>query len=99
MSANNQVLVADYKGKWYVFNNVPAESWGEWDDETNKEISDKNYLSIKTANAVFDTEQEAVNKAFEIDREVDDEWGMPNSEYGVQINELAKDGEKVIITD
>lgn len=27
MSANNQILVKEHKGKWYVFDNVNAESW------------------------------------------------------------------------
>lgn len=92
MSANNQVLVKEYKGHWYVFNNVMAESW--YDPATNKE----NELSIKRAKKKFDTEPEAYDYAYKIDNEVDERFGYANSEYGVH-SKLAKDGAEVIIID
>lgn len=84
MSQNNQVLLKQYKGKWYVWNNIMAESWSE-----------DNEISLKHAKC-FDTKEEALDYAFEIDKEIN-EIGLPNSEYGVQIDELAKDEAKVTI--
>ena len=84
MSQNNQVLVKQYKGGWYVWNNINAESWSE-----------DNEISLKRAKR-FDTKEEALDYAFEIDKEIN-EIGLPNSEYGVQIDELAKDEAKVTI--
>jgi len=87
MSQNNQVLLKQYKGKWYVWNNIMAESWSE-----------DNEISLKRAKC-FDTKEEALVYAFKIDKETN-EIGLPNSEYGVQIDELAKDYAKVkIIND
>lgn len=86
MSMNNQVLIAEHKGKWYVFDNIMAESW-----------SDKNELSITDAKKSFDDRHEAMDYAFKIDEEIDD-YGYPNSEYGVGFT-LAKDGASVKILD
>jgi len=88
MSANNQILVKEHKGKWYVFNNVTAESWC---DENG---GHENEISKKDATKIFETEQEALNFAFLLDNSFD-EWG-PNSEYGVHYK-LAKDGADVKI--
>lgn len=87
MSANNQVLVQEYKGKWYVFDNVQAESWSE-----------ENELSIKSAKGVFDGQLEAIEFAAKLDSEIDD-FAMENSEYGVVLNELYKDSAKVTLVE
>lgn len=47
MSANNQLLVKEHKGKFYIFD-VMAESW-----------DDTNILDIKEARGVFPTREEA----------------------------------------
>jgi hypothetical protein len=52
-------LIKFYKGKFYVFGDINAESWG-WDEETDKKTP--NYLSIKSAYGVFDTKEEALKK-------------------------------------
>ena len=84
MSQNNQVLIKKHKGNWYVWNNVMAESWSE-----------DNEISLKSAKG-FDTKGEALEYAFEIDKKIN-EIGLPNSEYGVQVDELAKDKASVKI--
>ena len=94
MSRNNQLLVKEYKCKFYVFD-VMAESWGKWDYETNTIIVDVNKLSIISAKGVFDTRKEAHQFAHKIDSE--DEWG--GSEYGVVDEVLYKDGAPVIIEE
>ena len=86
MSANNQVLIHEYNGKWYVWNNIMAESW-----------DDKNEVSIEDSRKSFDTHDEALLFALKLDDEVD-EIGMPNSEYGVG-ELLAKDGRMVTVTE
>lgn len=94
MSRNDQLLVKEYKGKFYVFD-VMAESWGEWDRETQKPISDKNKLSLSEAKGVYDTREEAHKAAHKIDAE--DEWY--GSEYGVVDEVLYKDGASVEIVE
>jgi len=84
MSANNQVLIKEYKGKWYVFNNIMAESWSE-----------KNELSIKRADAVCSTYKKASEKAVEFENTSDDFTGF-NTEYGID-NVLIKDGANVTL--
>jgi len=90
MSANNQVLVKEYEGRWYVFNNIQAESW--CDDNGEHE----NELYLDEAHQWFDTKEDAIIYAHKLDEQFDEEWGMPNSEYGVHFN-LAKDGADVKI--
>ena len=90
MSSNNQVLVKEHKGRWYVFNNITAESWCDEHGEHENE------LSLSEATKSFETEKEALDFAHEIDNQFDDDWGMPNSEYGVHYK-LAKDGTDVKI--
>ena len=88
MSANNQTLIKEYKGKWYVFTNVNAESWG-WNEEKNEPAP--NTLSIKEADGIFNTRDEAYNEAVKLtDYEV---------EYGVQFNRLCKDDAEVILIE
>ena len=84
MSANNQTLVKEHNGKWYVFADVDAESWGK-----------KNNLSIKNADGVFNSRDEAFEFALEIDKK-QGQWGE-GTEYGVQFNRLCKDDAEVII--
>ena len=59
MSANNQILLKKYKGKWYVFN-VMAESWSKTNRLNVKEAIKSFYLktvALKFAmNIAFDTE-------------------------------------------
>ena len=83
MSANNQTLVKEYKGKWYVFSNVMAESWG---DEEHM-----NELELSTADRVCDTRDEAFSEAWRIEHESEEY----STEYGVQFNRLCKDDGKV----
>lgn len=66
MSANNQTLVKEHQGKWYVFTNVNAEAW---DEGINK-------LSINEADAICDTRDEAFEKALELDNEEGSEYGV-----------------------
>lgn len=84
MSANNQILIKEHNGKWYVFNNIMAESW--YNPDTDKE----NELSIKSADGVFDTKEEAYDFAKELDMIIDD-YGYENTEYGIG-EKLIKDG-------
>ena len=97
MSANNQTLIQEYKGKWYVFANIQAESWCEI-DENNKVIEGRdNELRLKTADAVCETKEEAMRVAFKLD-EGQGQFG-DSTEYGVHINELCKDGSQVKIIE
>jgi hypothetical protein len=84
MSANNQILIKKHNSKWYVFDDVMAEGW-----------SAKNEISKKSAVGIYDTEQEAINKASEIMYGL--EW-PEEREYGIQFN-LYKDGADVKIID
>lgn len=94
MSKNNQLLVKEHNGKFYVFD-VMAESWGEWDTETNKPIGDENKLKLSTAKGVYSTREDAHKAAHKMDAE-DDWYG---SEYGVIDEVLYKDGAEVKIID
>lgn len=94
MSRNDQLLVKEHNGKFYVFD-VMAESWGEWDDIGKVPVGDANKLSILEAKGVFDTREEAHKFAHKLDAE--DEWF--GSEYGVVDEVLYKDGADVIIED
>ena len=62
MSRNNQILIKEYKGKWYVFDNIMAESWSE-----------RNCLKVKRADKRLDTIEEAYKYAHELD---DTEYGV-----------------------
>ena len=84
MSANNQTLIKEHKGKWYVFTDVMAESW----DEVNK-------LKIKQASGVYDSRDTAYQMALFLDE--DQEIG--HSEYGVQFNRLCKDDAEVVLIE
>ena len=86
MSANNQTLIKEHKGKWYIFTDVMAESWNK-----------KNVLSIKGAKGVFNTRDEAYEAALELDSKCGQfEEG---TEYGVQFNRLCKDDGEVILVE
>lgn len=85
MSANNQTLIKEQGGKFYVFENVNAESWA---DKTGGVVE----LSISGAKGVFDNRDDAFNFALEVDR-ADDQLG--GTEYGVQFNRLCKDDAEV----
>ena len=84
MSANNQILVKEHKDKWYVFDNVNAESWNE----------KENVLYSTEAKGVFDSREKAL--VFAHDFENNMEW-PDEAEYGVVENVLAKDGSGVTI--
>ncbi len=97
MSANNQTLVKEHNGKFYVFTNVMAESWCEL-DENDKPIHGRdNELSIKVAKGIYDTRDEAYEAALKFTEEEDSD-GM-GTEYGVQFNRLCKDGAEVVLID
>jgi hypothetical protein len=90
MSANNQTLVTKYKGKWYVFGNVTAESWCGWDEKADNPLDKPdNSLFVSQADSVHDNYADALVAAHKLDEE---EW----TEYGVH-STLAKDGAKVRI--
>lgn len=88
MSRNDQLLVKEHRGKFYVFD-VMAETW--CDDMECKSV---NHLPIKEASGPFNTREEAHKFAHKLDAE--DAWG--GSEYGVVDEVLYKDGAKVTIT-
>ena len=91
MSANNMTLIKKFKGKFYVFENIVAESWTHYDEKTDTfDDSRRNELSLKEAEGVFPSFEEAYIFA----RELDNDNG---SEYGVQVNVLVKDGAEVKI--
>lgn len=94
MSRNDQMLVKEYNGQFYVFD-VMAESWGEWDDKNNKPISSNNKLYLSEAKGVFPSRIAAHKFAHKLDSE--DEWG--GSEYGVVDEVLYKDGSSVILKE
>jgi len=87
MSKNNQLLVKEHKGKFYVFE-VMAESWIDEGQQVNR-------LELKEAKNTFDTRKEAHYFAHKLD--TDDEWG--GSEYGVVDEVLYKDDAPVQIVD
>ena len=89
MSANNQTLIKEYQGKWYVFANVMAESWC---DDNMEHV---NEISLKAASAICETRDEAFERAWELDKEFG-EYGE-GTEYGVQFNRLCKDDAEVKI--
>lgn len=90
ISANNQTLIQEYKGKYYVFTNICAESW------CNEFGEHENELSLKEAVGEFDNFEEAYK--FARQRDTDDDY-MGGTEYGVQVNELCKDGGQVKIIE
>jgi len=92
MSANNQILVKEHKGRFYVFD-VMAETWGEW--KNDKPVSKKNYLSLERALKSFDTYEEAHEYAHYYD-DTDDIYP---AEYGVVDEVLYKDNAPVIIVE
>jgi len=91
MSANNQTLLKFFKGKWYVFSNVMAESWSDEDGEH------RNELSLKEAAGVYDTRDEAFEAALKLDaKQGQFEEG---TEYGIVCDKLIKDDAPVIIKE
>jgi len=91
MSANNQTLIKEYKGKWYVFPNLMAESWDYFDN------SGVNALPLKNAAGVYNSRDEAYQSALELDAKCG-EFGE-GTEYGVQFNRLCKDNAEVKIIE
>ena len=94
MSANNQTLIKEHKGKWYVFTNVSAESWCELDENVKIIGGRDNEISLKQAVGPFETRDKAFEKAWELDR---DDFG--GTEYGVQFNRLCKDDAEVVVIE
>jgi len=89
MSANNQTLIQEYNGKWYVFANLQAESWVHYDEKTKTfDESRTNELHLGSAAAVCDSFQEAYDRAEKLD---EDDY-MGGTEYGIQVGHLCKDG-------
>ena len=95
MSANNQTLIKEHKGKYYVFTNVSAESWCETDENDQIIEGRDNEISIKEAVGPFETRDEAFVKALELDQ--DDDFG--GTEYGIQFNRLCKDDADVVVIE
>lgn len=95
MSQNNQTLLVEYRGKFYVFPNTMAESWCKVDDNGNIIEGRNNELSLKSGIGPFNSRNEALEVALKIERE--DEWG--GTKYGVQFNRLVKDDANVKIVE
>ena len=96
MSANNKTLIKEYEGKWYVFPNIQAETWCAWDSKKQEIIEGHdNELMLKTAVAICNSKEEALEKAFEFDKQCG-EFGE-GTEYGVQFERLYKDNSEVKI--
>lgn len=87
MSRNDQLLVKEYRDKFYVFE-VMAESW-------INELFGNNTLRLSESKGVFDSREAAHEFAHKLDSE--DEWG--GSEYGVVDEVLYKDGASVVIRE
>lgn len=87
MSRNDQLLVKEHKGKFYVFE-VMAESW-------NSELFGDNNLKLTEARGEFETRDAAHKFAHNLD--TNDEWG--GSEYGVVDEVLYKDDASVVIRE
>jgi len=87
---NNQTLLQEYKGKWYIFNNVVAEEFGGYDENDNPIPTNQIHLSENVGE--YDSYDIALVNAFVVDNE-------DPTEYGVFIEELAKDGSKVNIIE
>ena len=90
-------MVKEHKGKWYVFTNIQAESWCEVNDNGDIIEGRDNRLSIRNAVAVFNSRDEAYEKALEVDRE-QGPW-EEGTEYGVQFNRLCKDDAEVFLEE
>jgi hypothetical protein len=90
MSANNQILIKKYRNKWYVFNNVQAESW--YDEKGNF-----NHIQLDSACGEFKGKQAAYDYAQELEEAGDDFTGF-NTEYGMA-EYLIKDGGEVTIIE
>ncbi len=90
MSANNQILIKEHEGKFYVFDNISAESWC---DENGERV---NELTVKEAHSVHDNRDDAYEAAIKLEEESYEEDGI-SVEYGVQFNRLCKDDAEVKI--
>lgn len=78
MSANNQTLVVERNGLFYVFHGVMAETWSDEEGVENELLS-------TDADAICRTRADALEEAHDLER------GDP-TEYGVHEWRLAKDG-------
>lgn len=85
MSANNQILVQRYKSKWYVFDDVIAESWSE-----------NNELNVAGADGIFSTKENALIFANALE---EGKLYPDIIEYGVVIGKLIKDDAKVLLEE
>ena len=65
MSANNQILISEYKKRWYVFDNVQAESW----DDVNK-------MDVNEAGGGFNDEEDALRLAKKLEENGYTEYGI-----------------------
>jgi hypothetical protein len=83
MSANNQTLIKRHENKYYVFENVMAESWCHYDGE-NFDESRMNELDIKDSKFASESKSEAWEAALKLEEE-------DSTEYGIIIDVLAKD--------
>lgn len=97
MSANSQTLIKEYKGKYYVFSNIQAESWCEVDEKGKIVEGRVNELRLMSADAVCDTRDEAIKIAGKLD-EQESQFGE-GSEYGICFDKLYKDDADVNIVE
>lgn len=61
MSANNQVVLKEHKGKWYVWDNIMAETWEEGTSVTlhtqgAEEFTNLVDASVRANELSYDTE-------------------------------------------
>ena len=87
MSANNQTLILEEEGKFWVFTNIQAEAWQEGEHT----------LSKKEAKGVFDNREDAIIVAGKWDEE-ESQFGE-GSEYGIVFGKLSKDNTPITLVD
>lgn len=78
MSANNQSLIVEKDGLFYVFHGICAEAWVSEDGVENELLS-------TDADAVCRTRADALEEAHDLEKQ-------DPTEYGVHEGRLAKDG-------
>src|SRR5882672_9212671 len=92
MGANNQTLIKEFKGMWYIFTNIMAESWVDWDGEMKE---DKMLLANNLRLSEHVAKSPNRDSALVVAQELDND---DPTEYGVH-ERLFKDNSDVVILD
>jgi len=87
MSSNDQTLICEEGGQFFVFTSVNAEAWQEGEHT----------LSKKEAKGVFDNREDALIVAGKWDEE-ESQFGE-GSEYGIIFDKLSKDNTSVRLVE